>query len=78
MPPTGPRTILAPGEYVVPSGGVYRALVRVRLGEPLQLFRRILPEHRHHALLRFSASVAASSSAAIRLVGLATPWPAMS
>ncbi len=31
---TGPRTILAPGEYVTPSGCVYRALVRVRLGEP--------------------------------------------
>lgn len=31
---TTTRTILAPGEYVVPSGGVYRALVRVRVGEP--------------------------------------------
>lgn len=34
MPTTGPRTILAPGEYVTPSGCVYRALVRVRVGEP--------------------------------------------
>lgn len=33
MPTQGPRTILAPGEYVTPSGGVYRALIRVRLGE---------------------------------------------
>lgn len=33
-PTTGPRTILAPGEYVTPSGCVYRALVRVRVGEP--------------------------------------------
>lgn len=30
----GPRTILAPGEHVTPSGCVYRALVRVNLGEP--------------------------------------------
>lgn len=34
MPTTGPRTILAPGEYVTPGGCVYRALVRVILGEP--------------------------------------------
>lgn len=33
MPTPGPRTILAPGEYVTPSGCVYRALVRVRIGE---------------------------------------------
>lgn len=32
-PTTSPRTILAPGEYVTPSGCVYRALVRVRVGE---------------------------------------------
>lgn len=31
---TGPRTILAPGEFVTPSGGTWRALVRVRIGEP--------------------------------------------
>lgn len=31
---TSPRTILAPGEYVTPRGCVYRALVRVTLGEP--------------------------------------------
>ena len=34
MTTQGPRTILAPGEYVTPSGCVYRALVRVRVGEP--------------------------------------------
>ena len=33
MPTQGPRTILAPGEYVTTSGGVYRALIRVRVGE---------------------------------------------
>lgn len=33
-PTTDPRTVLAPGEYVTPSGCVYRALVRVRVGEP--------------------------------------------
>jgi len=33
MPTQGPRTILVPGEYVTPSGCVYRALVRVRVGE---------------------------------------------
>lgn len=31
---TTTRTILAPGEYVTTSGGVYRALIRVRVGEP--------------------------------------------
>ena len=31
---TGPRTILAPGEYVDPNGHTWRALVRVRVGEP--------------------------------------------
>ena len=34
MPTQGPRTILAPGEFVTPSGGTWRALVRVRIGEP--------------------------------------------
>lgn len=34
MTTADPRTILAPGEYVTPSGCVYRALVRVRVGEP--------------------------------------------
>lgn len=30
---TSPRTILAPGEYTAPDGRLYRALVRVRVGE---------------------------------------------
>lgn len=34
MTTTGPRTILAPGEYVDPNCGLYRALIRVRVGEP--------------------------------------------
>ena len=34
MPTTGPRTILAPGEYTAPDGRLWRALVRVRVGEP--------------------------------------------
>lgn len=31
---TGPRTILAPGEYTASDGRLWRALVRVRVGEP--------------------------------------------
>lgn len=34
MTTQGPRTILVPGEYITTGGCVYRALVRVRVGEP--------------------------------------------
>lgn len=34
MTTADPRTILAPGEYITTGGRLWRALVRVRIGEP--------------------------------------------
>lgn len=72
MTTQGPRTILVPGEYAAPDGRLWRALVRVRIGEPGDRHTPPSP-HEAEGLEPGSVSVALPSGSRSAVGYLAVP-----